>query len=187
MEKALGTHPDKNTKPMADITPSSAKENGGGKVRAKRQAIKIDMTPMVDLAFLLLTFFILTTTLTRETAMDLAMPEPVTDPAQLQEIEDEKVLNVVLAKDNRIYWWIGLDASAVKTDYSKDGVRKLLLERKKIVPDMMVLIKPMDDSRYENMVDVLDEIQITGVSRYAIVDVTDDDKARIPSASVAMR
>ena len=46
---------------MAELSQSSAAENAGGKVRAKKQSTKIDMTPMVDLAFLLLTFFILTT------------------------------------------------------------------------------------------------------------------------------
>jgi biopolymer transport protein ExbD len=172
---------------MAEISQNDAARHDGGKVRARRQAIKIDMTPMVDLAFLLLTFFILTTTFKEVRIMPLTMPEPVEDPASLPRISDDKVLNLVLAEGNRIYWWAGLDPSAAVTNYSKNGVRKILLERRQVVPDLMVLIKPMDNAKYENMVDLLDEMDITGISRYAIVDFTDDDQARIPAPGAALR
>jgi len=62
------------------------------------------------------------------------------------------------------------------TNYSKDGVRKLLLERIKANPKLMILIKPKDESRYNNMVDILDEMDITQMKRYAIVEFTNDDK-----------
>lgn len=137
------------------------------------------MTPMVDLAFLLLTFFILTTTFHKNRVMDLQMPDNSPSPPQLLNVD--KALSVVLAGDNKVYWWTGPEPQARLTNYSKDGIRKVLLERRKDVPDIMVLIKPMDEAKYENVVDVLDEITITGITRYAIMDITDDDKTILPS------
>lgn len=134
---------------------------------------------MVDLAFLLLTFFILTTTFLKPSIISLTMPEPVEDPARLPLLKEKNAFSVVLAEDNKIYWWIGLDAPASPTNYSKDGMRKILLEQSKANRDLMVLIKPMDNSRYENMVDILDEVVIANITRYAIVEFTEDDKAKI--------
>src|SRR5688572_3690756 len=151
----------------------------GGKVRAKKQSTKIDMTPMVDLAFLLLTFFILTSTFNKPKTMEVTMPDKVKDEAEQTKINENDILNLVLAEDDKIYWWIGLTPPAEVTNYSKDGVRKLLLERMRANPKMMVLIKPKDESRYNNMVDILDEMEITQMKRYAIVDFTPDDKTII--------
>jgi biopolymer transport protein ExbD len=163
---------------MAEISQTSTK-NSGFKVRAKKLSTKIDMTPMVDLAFLLLTFFILTTTLYKPYVMKVTMPDnAATDPP---ERSAKDVINFVLAENNKVYWWMGLDPSAEVTNYSKDGIRKILMERSNVNPNLMVLIKPKDNSHFQNMVDILDEVQITGMSRYAIVDFTDDDQARIPN------
>jgi biopolymer transport protein ExbD len=137
------------------------------------------MTPMVDLAFLLLTFFILTTTFNKPYMMPLTMPEPVVDPRLVPDIAPKNVLNLALAENNKVYWWIGLAAPATLTNYSKDGIRKILLETTKGNPKLMVLIKPMDKAKYANIVDVLDEITITNTQRFAIVDFTDEDKVKI--------
>jgi biopolymer transport protein ExbD len=162
---------------MAEITQNSADEHSD-KVRAKRLSTKIDMTPMVDLAFLLLTFFILTTTFHKVRVMQVDMPEKtVTNPPP---ISDRNILNLVLAENNKVYWWDGLDASAKMTNYSNDGVRKILLEKGKANPNLMVLIKPKDNSKYENIVDILDEMDITNIKKYAIVAYTSDDKIRLP-------
>lgn len=147
----------------------------GGKVRAKKQSTKVDMTPMVDLAFLLLTFFILTSTFNKPKTMEVTMPDKVTDPEEQTKINENDILNLVLAENDKIYWWIGLTPPAELTNYSKDGVRKIIMQHNKANPKMMVLIKPKDESKYENMVDILDEMDITATKRYAIVDFTDDD------------
>ena len=138
------------------------------------------MTPLVDLAFLLLTFFVLTTTLIKPSIISLTMPEPAENPDRLPMLIDKNAFSVVLAEHNKIYWWIGLEESASPTNYSKDGIRKVLLEQSKANPDLMVLIKPMDKSRYENMVDILDEVEITNITRYAIIEFTEGDKGRVP-------
>lgn len=164
---------------MAELSQSNGIENAGGKVRAKKQSTKIDMTPMVDLAFLLLTFFILTTTFLKPSIMPLTMPEPVEDPVRLPLLQEKNALSVVLAENNKIYWWIGLEAPALATNYSKDGIRKVLLVRSRANPELMVLIKPMEKSRYENMVDILDEVNIANITRHAIVKLSEDEKAKI--------
>jgi biopolymer transport protein ExbD len=134
------------------------------------------MTPMVDLAFLLLTFFILTTTFNKPKTMEVTMPDKVKDESEQTKINENDILNVVLAENNKVYYWIGLTPPAQVTNFSKNGIRKVLLENSKANPKIMVLIKPKDESRYENMVDILDEMDITNQKRYAIVDFTPDDK-----------
>jgi biopolymer transport protein ExbD len=165
---------------MGEISSSGGgRGKKGGKVRAKKQSTKVDMTPMVDLAFLLLTFFILTSTFNKAKTMEVTMPDKVKDEAEQTKINENDILNLVLGENNKIHYWIGLTPPAEVTDYSPNGVRKLLLERIKANPKLMVLIKPKDESRYENMVDILDEMDITQMKRFAIVEFTEDDKTII--------
>lgn len=166
---------------MAEISDSGGGRGHkkGGKVRAKKQSTKVDMTPMVDLAFLLLTFFILTSTFNKSKTMEVTMPDKVTKEEEQTKINENDILNLVLGDNDKIYYWTGLTPPAEVTDYSKTGVRKLLLDRIKANPKLMILIKPQDESRYNNMVDILDEMDITQMKRYAIVDFTDDDKTII--------
>lgn len=135
------------------------------------------MTPMVDLAFLLLTFFILTTTLSGLRVMELAMPEPMKDPDKAPRLEAKNAFNLVLAEDNTLYWWIGLEGPAQPSNFSKDGIRQVLLKEQQANPEIMVLIKAKDHAKYENMVDILDEVRIANIQRYAIVEYTRDDES----------
>ena len=166
---------------MAEISDSGGGGHGkkGGKVRSKKQSTRVDMTPMVDLAFLLLTFFILTSTFNKSKTMEVTMPDKVTKEEEQTKINENDILNLVLAENDKIFYWTGLTPPAEVTNYSKDGVRKLLLERIRANPKLMILIKPKDESRYNNMVDILDEMEITNMKRYAIVEFTPDDKTII--------
>jgi len=165
---------------MAEISSSGGgRKKKGGKVRAKKQSTKVDMTPMVDLAFLLLTFFILTSTFNKAKTMEVTMPDKVTDEKEQTKVNENDILNVVLAENDKIYYWIGLTPPAEQTNYSKDGIRKVVMQHNKANPKLMILIKPKDESRYNNMVDILDEMEITQTKRYAIVDFTEDDKTII--------
>lgn len=159
---------------MGEISQDAGK-NPGGKIRSKKQSTKIDMTPMVDLAFLLLTFFILTTTFNKPQIMELNMPDR---SGETSPVNDENVLNLLLAEDNKIYWWMGVKPKGELTNYSPEGVRKLILAKKKETKNLIVLIKPKDKSKYENMVDILDEMIITGTDRYAVMAVAEDDLTR---------
>lgn len=160
---------------MAEVSQTTPDE--GGKIRARKQSTRIDMTPMVDLAFLLLTFFILTATFTKNRVMDVAMPD---QSGPTSPVNDENVFNVVLGDNNKVYCWDGLEGDIKVTDYSHDGLRSELLQRKNANPDLLVLIKPHDKCRYQNVVDILDEMDITTITRYAIVEVTPEDIERLP-------
>jgi biopolymer transport protein ExbD len=160
---------------MAEVNHGNGpQKRADGKMRAKRMSTRIDMTPMVDLAFLLLTFFILTSTFSKFRVMDVTMPDD-RDPGHVLPVNHKDVLNLALAEDNKIYWWIGLDPPVALTNYSTEGLRKILLENGRN-PKLVVLIKPMDNSKYENIVDLLDEIEITDTKRYAIVNFSEDDR-----------
>jgi len=149
----------------------------GGKIRSKKSSTRIDMTPMVDLAFLLLTFFILTTTLSKPQTMEITMPEKPKPEDKQPEVNEKKVLTLVLGANDKVYWYVGItEPEAKKTDFSKDGVRKVLVQKKSEIRDLIVLIKAMDEAKYKNLVDILDEMTISNVQRYAIVDITPADK-----------
>ncbi len=153
---------------------------GDGKIRAKKASTKIDMTPMVDLAFLLLTFFMLTTTFNKPQTMEIIMPEKPKNEEQQPEVNEKKVLTLLLGKNDKIYWYQGItDPNVEITDFSADGIRKTLLQYNAAIKDLLVLIKPSDDSRYKNVVDILDEMNITSIKRYALVEFTPTDKGLI--------
>lgn len=155
----------------------------GGKIRSKKTSTRIDMTPMVDLAFLLLTFFVMTTTLNKPQTMEITMPEE--DEKEPPKVNERHVLTLVMGKNDKIYWYIGITDPEVKvTNFSNTGIRKLLLEKKRDIPKLIVLIKSLDESKYKNMVDILDEMNINSIQRYAIVDVTPVDKEVIKDVQI---
>lgn len=161
---------------MAEIAEAQGKGGKGGKVRAKKMSTKIDMTPMVDLAFLLLTFFMLTTTFNKPVTMELILPEKPKDEKERPEVNEKKVLSLILGKEDKIYWYIGITKPEVAvTDFSATGVRKILREYSLSIDKLLVLIKPTDESRYKNVVDILDEMNISKVKRYALIDVDKHD------------
>jgi len=162
---------------MAEIAQGGGGGKKDGKVRSKKTSTRIDMTPMVDLAFLLLTFFILTTTLSKPQTMEINMPEKPKENDKQPEVNEKKVLTLVLGANDKVYWYVGItEPEAKRVDFSKDGIRKVLLQKKSEIRDMIVLIKAMDESKYKNMVDILDEMTISSIQRYAIVDITPADK-----------
>ncbi|MGN8071790.1 ExbD/TolR family protein [Mucilaginibacter sp. 22184] len=162
---------------MAELNPSTPKT---GKARGrKKMNLRVDVTAMVDLAFLLITFFIMTTTLAKPKAMDLAMPVGSGDA-----VPASRSLTVCLGKNNQLMYYQGelkkpLIAPAI-TGFNKDGIRKVLFETAKVIynktsKSMIVLVKPSDHSVYSNLVNVLDELTITNVPSYAIVDIDPHD------------
>jgi biopolymer transport protein ExbD len=123
---------------MAEIISNGGggKKKHGGGVKAKKHSTRVDMTPMVDLGFLLLTFFILTTTFNKPQAMEISMPVKDDVPEEERtKVPAEYTLNLLLTKDDEVYWYMGnIDPnlpmpSLTSTNYSKDGVRKLLIEK----------------------------------------------------------
>lgn len=122
---------------MAEII---VEEKGkGGKRKAKKHPPHLDMTPMVDLMCLLITFFMLTTAFSKSKVMEIILPEKLKDdkPQEAPRISASRTLNIILGPNNKLYWYPGAvkpeDFSNLpplnETDYSADGIRKLLLER----------------------------------------------------------
>ena len=165
---------------MAELDTSGGGKHKGGKVRSKKASTRVDLTAMVDLAFLLITFFMLTTTLAKKKEMDLAMPDNSIKTTQLP-VAATRSMTILLGSHNKLEWYMGEAGKSAPTvdSYGKDGLRKALIDNGKQVaashaaPDnfMIVLIKPSDKSTYENLVTALDEMSITGVQSYAIVKI----------------
>jgi len=159
-------------------------ENPKRDSRGKKISIEVDMNPMVDLAFLLLTFFMLATTFSKPQVMELVMPvlPDKEDVEQEQPIKESQALTILLAGEDEVYWYVGISEPEVQqVRFNTGGVRQMLEEAHNNITDLVVLIKPMDNSRYENLIDLLDEINVIGIERYAIADVTERDRSMIAS------
>lgn len=179
----------------------------GGKVRSKKMSTRIDFTPMVDLGFLLITFFMLTTTLAKPQILALVMPEKDIKKEDVEPVKESKVLTLLLGDNDKVYWYEGItDAKLDSTDYSAEGLRKVILDKMEKVKGQWgmedyedfktkepkkgsfvnVIIKPMKESRYKNLVDALDEMAITKVRYYVILDVSklEEDFIKNPAAGL---
>ncbi|MBL8009964.1 MAG: biopolymer transporter ExbD [Flavobacteriales bacterium] len=199
---------------MADA-PGGGEEGGGGKrhqkKRAKKGSTRIDMTPMVDLAFLLLTFFILTTTMYKPSTLQMTFPVPDEDPTDDKKTELSNAITLILTAKDQIFYYLGefhtpTDGSGkppttlTRTDFSK--VRQVLLERNKAAVEKLnqlardfntgkideaaydslrkatkgdptnlkAIIKTDKDAKYRNMIDIVDEMDISGIGSYGVLD-----------------
>ena len=166
---------------MAEID-SSGGGKKGGKKRSKKMSTKIDMTPMVDLGFLLITFFMLTTTLAKPVTMRLNMPDK-TDTKETSPVKLSETLTVCPDVD-KVYYYQGIPTEAGTvmqvTNYSETGIRKVIADLKaKVGSNFTIVIKPTKKAKYRNMIDMLDECAITNNKRYALLEIDPDTEALI--------
>lgn len=198
---------------MAQIMESGGGGHGKGKKRAKKHSSHVDMTPMVDLGFLLLTFFVLTTQFSKPKTMEINMPVKPKDTTNTTKIDDETALTLLLTeKKEKIYYYYGKfkpDASIIKsTNYSKEGVRKVFRDRNKEVIEQIktlkeklknhqiadttykrlamgfkgdkkavfVIVKADDKAKYKNVIDIVDELNVADIGKYALVDISPAEK-----------
>lgn len=179
--------------------------DGGGKdkkVRSKKQNSKVDLTAMVDLAFLLITFFMLTTSLNKPQSMKLGLPDKEDKPEDKKDVkvDENRTMTIMLGADNKVKWYMGLFDTPIAgpsdINYGKDGLRKEILSRKKSVLEystalgkpqngIIVIIKPSKKSNYKNLVDVLDEMAISGVETYAIVNDFSPEETKLLGGDIA--
>jgi biopolymer transport protein ExbD len=193
-------------------------KKGPGVKKAKKLSTRVDMTPMVDLGFLLITFFIFTTTMSSPTTMQLFMPKDTDDKDQ-NKAKESGALTIMLGKNNVVYVYRGQllpDASNFHTTTFK-GVRDTIIQMKKDVinahvhdagctkiqedarvgnpklnippdpnwknacldKDLVIVIKPDDEATYKNTIDILDEMAISAIKRYAMVDLFPAEKELI--------
>jgi biopolymer transport protein ExbD len=147
------------------------RKHGKGKKRKKsrRLGIRIDMTPLVDIAFLLLTFFMLTTTMSKPQTMEINLP-PEDVPV---EIAESNLLTIRVNEQQQIFWNMGIEPPA-KIEY-KD-LRKFLADKNAGNPKLVTLIKIDRKARYDFMVNLMDELNLADVTRFSLAPLTDGDK-----------
>ena len=188
-------------------------ESGGGghgkhqKKRAKKHSSRVDMTPMVDLGFLLLTFFVLTTQFSKPKTMEINMPVKPKDTTNSMKVDTTTLTLLLTENKEKLYYYYGKykpDASIIKTtDYSKEGMRKVFRESNKSVREQMqqlrerymkhempdttykrkaidiksakearfVIVKADEKAKYKNIIDVIDELMVADIGKYALVDI----------------
>lgn len=137
--------------------------------RNQRKVLSVDLTPMVDLGFLLITFFVFTTTLSSPAAMRLSMPDE--KGAATKTPESGAV--TILPDGDKLYYYVGAlkeNLSNVK-EVSYKEIRNILISAKKNISSekLMVIIVPGNNSTYKNVVDILDEMHISLINRYALL------------------
>lgn len=181
-------------------------KKGPGVKKGKKLSTRVDLTPMVDLGFLLITFFMLTTTLNKPKTMEINMPykDEIIPEEDETKIKESTALTVLLSKQHRIYYYEGMATDPetppdVKVTGFKPekGIRDVIIKKMKDVEDLKrtgqltakdkttVLIKPDTSSTYEDLVNILDEMAINDVRVYAIVDITDVDREFIQATEQA--
>ena len=192
-----------------------AQDNNKGKKKGKtkKMSTRVDFTPMVDLGFLLITFFMLATSLSKPQTMEIALPskEKVAEKDQ-SNVKASRAVTILLGKENKVFYYEGtrqndIDPELIQTDFSPKGIRQFLMKKNyevmvkvralklekvskklsdkdfekrkdEIIGDKtapIVVIKGTDVSSYRNLIDILDEMAICNIGRYAIVDITPFD------------
>ena len=148
-------------------------KKGPGVKKAKKLSTKVDMTPMVDLGFLLITFFIFTTTMAQPTAMNLFLPKDVDKPEEQNKVKETGAFTILLGKQDQVYYYEGLDPTQLKASNFKEIRNEIITKKKNTNPeDLVMIIKPSEDATYKNTVDILDEMTINEIKRYAMVDIS---------------
>lgn len=170
---------------MAEIDTSGGggHKKGPGVKKAKKLSTRVDLTPMVDLGFLLITFFIFTTTMSQPTAMRLILPKDADKPEDQNKAKESGAFTILLGKDNNVFYYEGIlntanaSANFKSSNFSsgEGGIREAILRKKAntIEKDLVVVIKPSEECTYKNVVDILDEMQVNVIKRYALVDISD--------------
>ena len=162
-------------------------ENLPKKVRSKKLSTRVDLTAMVSVSFLLIIFFMVTIELAKPKVMEYGMPDcrDYDESYGCGHIDENRILTILLDNNNKIVTYSGLFYYPVEKpkeiEYGKNGIRKELIRKNKIVHEysanigkpnngLIVIIKPSKNSNYGNLVDILDEMKITGIKSYSILD-----------------
>ncbi len=156
---------------MADVAQpekAAAKKDGFSFRKAKKQGVRIDMTPMVDVAFLLLIFFMVTTTFRKPLAMEVNMPEPGIEV----KVPEENVMTIYVHADDSMTARMGTGAmSSLEWSRLYDTFR----ERAAANPALIILAKIHRQARYESMVEMMDVLEDAGMERFSLIPMTDED------------
>jgi len=190
-----------------DTSSSGGHKKGPGVKKSKKLSTRVDLTPMVDLGFLLITFFMYTTTMAKPKTMQINMPDndKTIEEQQKNKVKESTAMTILLSRDHRIYYYEGIGSDPnnppqVNVTYfrSKNGIRDAIIAKKQKVeqekrtnPSLTatdqttILIKPDDNSTYDDVVNILDEMNINDIKVYAIVDITPVDREFIQKTEQA--
>jgi biopolymer transport protein ExbD len=161
---------------MAELNTSDARHKGGpGVKKGKKLSTRVDLTPMVDLGFLLITFFIFTTTMSQPTTMRLFLPKDTNEEDRMK-VKLSAVLTILPGKNDQVYYYEGDDPTKLKASNFK-AIRTVILDKKRRTDTTYfeIILKPSPDATYRNTVDILDEMTIDAVKHYALVDISPDE------------
>ena len=154
-------------------TRSHGKHKGQGFHRPKRRVgVRIDMTPMVDVAFLLLIFFMVTTVFRTPQALEINLPP---DKDVKIEVRESNVLQVRVLTDNRAYWKRGTDPWARTEVSALGGIFRPFKSNKELV----VLIKIDREAKFNNMVDIIDELDLANMTRFSLATLSPEEKKEV--------
>jgi biopolymer transport protein ExbD len=158
---------------MAGGDVAAPREKKGGKKRKKgrRLGIRIDMTPLVDVAFLLLTFFMFTTSMSRPQTMEINLPP---DKDVKVEVAESNLLSLRINAKGEMFYNKGIEAPKKLADGER---RKFLREQSQANPKLTVVVKVDRQGKYEMMVNTIDDLQQAGIQRFSIAPLLDADKA----------
>lgn len=175
---------------MAELDTSSG---GGkkGKVRSKKANTKVDLTAMVDLAFLLITFFMLTTSLSKPIAMDIAKPDQEDNDVK-NELRASQTMTILLGKNNKVAWYMGEAGKSAPNIEGFSEIRKTILKNKEQVSkttgrQIVIVVKPTEGATYKNFVDIMDELNIANIKTAPAIDdvnILDSEKAAMKQAGI---
>ena len=144
--------------------------------KMRRLCVRLDMTPMVDVAFLLLTFFMLTTTMNRPQTMEINLPPEKTTV----EVAQSNLLPLRVKEDGMIFWNIS-DQPPVKVEYKE--LRKLMMQQIAANPKLITLIKVDRKGKYHMMVDIMDEMNLANIQRFSLAPMLDADRTLLSKVS----
>jgi biopolymer transport protein ExbD len=163
---------------MAAVETGQPRAHGKQKKKKRRVGVRIDMTPMVDVVLLLLTFFMLTTAFMKPQAMEINLPP---DTKTTVEVAESSLLTLRVSTDFTIFWSIGSDPKLQKMKF--EDLRAFLVDRNKANPKLITLLKVDREATFKNMVDIMDTIVNTAkVERFSIAPMTDADKKLMAKA-----
>ena len=156
---------------MTETIPCNNRKQKAGFAGSRKRSLKIDMTPMVDLGFLLITFFIFTSTMNQPASMSLVMPK---ESGEHMPIKESGVLTLLANDNTRLYYYEGFYEQGNVGTCSLKELRDIIVGKKRQTPekDFFVVIKPSKNASYGHVVDILDEMTICDVKRYALAEIT---------------
>jgi biopolymer transport protein ExbD len=165
---------------MATIETATVKNNNSKKMVKK--STRVDLTPMVDLGFLLITFFVFTTALSKPKVMGIVAPK---DDHSFTPVCESCTLTAFPTKNDKIFYYEGMQQANTilkQTSFDAAGLRKILMDKKATVKNnkgtsdaMVLIVKPANESSYKNFVDILDEVAINQIKHYFIDEINGAD------------